>query len=41
MIATHGRGIWIIDDLTPLRALDAKTLDSEAAFLPTGRCSSE
>ena len=34
-IATHGRGIWIIDDLTPLRALDAKTLDSEAAFLAT------
>ncbi len=34
-LATHGRGIWIIDDLTPLRALDAKTLDSEAAFLAT------
>ncbi|HEY6942109.1 WD40/YVTN/BNR-like repeat-containing protein [Dokdonella sp.] len=32
-LATHGRGIWIIDDLTPLRALDAKTLASEAAFL--------
>jgi photosystem II stability/assembly factor-like uncharacterized protein len=25
-LATHGRGIWIIDDLTPLRALDAKVL---------------
>ena len=34
-LATHGRGIWIIDDLTPLRALDEKTLDSEAAFLAT------
>jgi photosystem II stability/assembly factor-like uncharacterized protein len=34
-LATHGRGIWIIDDLTPLRALDAKALDAEAAFLPT------
>jgi photosystem II stability/assembly factor-like uncharacterized protein len=34
-LATHGRGIWIIDDLTPLRALDAKTLESEAAFLAT------
>ncbi|MET0231288.1 MAG: hypothetical protein ABW186_10190 [Rhodanobacteraceae bacterium] len=34
-LATHGRGIWIIDDLTPLRALDAKTLDSEAAFVST------
>jgi photosystem II stability/assembly factor-like uncharacterized protein len=34
-LATHGRGIWIIDDLTPLRALDANTLASEAAFLAT------
>jgi photosystem II stability/assembly factor-like uncharacterized protein len=34
VLATHGRGIWIIDDLTPLRALDAKTLDSEVAFVP-------
>jgi len=34
-LATHGRGIWIIDDLTPLRALDAKALDAEAAFLST------
>lgn len=35
VLATHGRGIWIIDDLTPLRALDAKALESEAAFLGT------
>jgi photosystem II stability/assembly factor-like uncharacterized protein len=34
VLATHGRGMWIIDDLTPLRALDAKALDSEVAFLP-------
>jgi photosystem II stability/assembly factor-like uncharacterized protein len=34
-LATHGRGIWIVDDLTPLRALDANTLASEAAFLST------
>ena len=38
-LATHGRGIWIIDDLTPLRALDAKSLDSEAAFLRRVRSS--
>ena len=25
-IATHGRGIWIIDDITPLRALTPATL---------------
>ena len=35
VLATHGRGIWIIDDITPLRALDAKALDSNVAFLPT------
>jgi photosystem II stability/assembly factor-like uncharacterized protein len=35
VLATHGRGIWIIDDLTPLRALDGDTLAREAAFLPT------
>jgi photosystem II stability/assembly factor-like uncharacterized protein len=34
VLATHGRGIWIIDDLTPLRSLDAKMLDSEVAFVP-------
>ncbi len=34
VLATHGRGIWIIDDLTPLRALDAGVLGQEAAFLP-------
>jgi photosystem II stability/assembly factor-like uncharacterized protein len=34
VLATHGRGIWIVDDLTPLRALDARTLDSEVSFLP-------
>lgn len=34
VLATHGRGIWIIDDLTPLRALDAGVLAQEAAFLP-------
>jgi len=35
VIATHGRGIWIIDDLTPLRALTPTLLNEEAAFLPT------
>jgi photosystem II stability/assembly factor-like uncharacterized protein len=33
VIATHGRGIWIIDDITPLRALTAETLAKEAAFI--------
>ncbi len=26
LVATYGRGIWILDDITPLRALDASTL---------------
>ena len=33
VIATHGRGIWIVDDITPLRALSPDTLTKEAAFL--------
>jgi hypothetical protein len=35
VLATHGRGIWIIDDLTPLRSLTPAILKQEAAFLPT------
>jgi photosystem II stability/assembly factor-like uncharacterized protein len=34
VIATHGRGIWIIDDITPLRALTPEMLASTVAFLP-------
>ncbi len=34
VLATHGRGIWIVDDLTPLRALTPDVLAKEAAFLP-------
>ncbi len=33
VIATHGRGMWIVDDISPLRTLSAQTLDSDAAFL--------
>jgi hypothetical protein len=33
VLATHGRGVWIIDDITPLRQLTPKILDSEVAFL--------
>lgn len=28
--ATHGRGFWILDDITPLRQLEPKVLSSEA-----------
>ncbi|MEJ7776906.1 MAG: sialidase [Sphingomicrobium sp.] len=34
ILATHGRGIWIVDDVAPLRALDAATLASNAALIP-------
>jgi len=34
VIATHGRGIWIIDDITPLRALSTDLMTKEAAFVP-------
>jgi photosystem II stability/assembly factor-like uncharacterized protein len=33
VLATHGRGIWIVDDITPLRALSAELLTQEASFV--------
>jgi photosystem II stability/assembly factor-like uncharacterized protein len=33
VLATHGRGIWIIDDVAPLRALGADVLAKPATFL--------
>ena len=35
VLATHGRGMWIIDDITPLRALSQGLLAKDAAFLPS------
>ena len=35
MIATHGRGIIIIDDITAIRNINSETLNTDAAFLPT------
>ena len=34
VIATHGRGIWIVDDISPLRALHAQTLAQDASLIP-------
>ncbi len=34
ILATHGRGIWIIDDISGLRALTPQVMSEEAAFLP-------
>ncbi|MCA1593231.1 MAG: sialidase [Acidobacteria bacterium] len=33
VIATHGRGIWVVDDITPLRALTPEMLAKEAVFI--------
>jgi photosystem II stability/assembly factor-like uncharacterized protein len=33
VLATHGRGIWIIDDITPWRALTPEILTQEVAFV--------
>lgn len=33
VLATHGRGIWIIDDITPLRHLTPDVMAQDAAFL--------
>jgi photosystem II stability/assembly factor-like uncharacterized protein len=35
VLATHGRGIWIVDDISPLRALSAQTLASNVALIPS------
>jgi photosystem II stability/assembly factor-like uncharacterized protein len=36
VIATHGRGIWIVDDISPLRALTPEVMGQEAAFVGIG-----
>jgi photosystem II stability/assembly factor-like uncharacterized protein len=33
VLATHGRALYVIDDITPLRKLTPATLDAEVAFL--------
>ncbi len=33
VLATHGRGIWVIDDITPLRHLTPEVTSQEAAFV--------
>ncbi len=34
VVATHGRGIWIIDDISSLRALTPELLTKEASLVP-------
>jgi len=33
VLATHGRGIWIVDDITPLRQLTPQLISQDAAFV--------
>ena len=36
VVATHGRGFWILDDITPLRQIDARSHEAAAIlFKPT------
>ncbi|MBK8966773.1 MAG: hypothetical protein R3D58_15750 [Saprospiraceae bacterium] len=35
VLATHGRGVFIIDDISPFRRLNATLLQKNAALLPT------
>jgi photosystem II stability/assembly factor-like uncharacterized protein len=35
VLATHGRGLYVVDDITPLRALTPEILNADFAFLPT------
>jgi len=32
VLATHGRSIWILDDLTPLEKIDARVFESDLTF---------
>ncbi len=34
VVATHGRGIWIVDDISPLRKLTPDVLAQDAVFVP-------
>jgi photosystem II stability/assembly factor-like uncharacterized protein len=36
-VATHGRSLWILDDVTPLRTMQPTTLDNDVALLPPQR----
>jgi photosystem II stability/assembly factor-like uncharacterized protein len=35
LLATHGRGIWVVDDISPLRALSAPILASTVSLIPS------
>ena len=40
VIGTHGRGIWILDDITPLERLDSDVIESDAFVFAARRTTS-
>ncbi len=36
-VGTHGRSIWILDDIAPIRAMSDRTLTSDVALIPPSR----
>src|SRR5579862_953202 len=36
LVATHGRSFWVLDDITPLRQMDAAKAQSEAVLFKPG-----
>ena len=34
VVGTHGRGIWVLDDVGPLEALTAESMKADATLLP-------
>ncbi|MDQ1346839.1 MAG: hypothetical protein QG573_208, partial [Acidobacteriota bacterium] len=36
IIATHGRALWVVDDISPLRGLGAKALEEKLRLFPAG-----
>src|SRR4029079_11934276 len=32
VVGTHGRGIWILDDITPLRQIDGQTFNNDVVL---------
>jgi hypothetical protein len=35
IIATHGRGVYIVDDISPLRKLTREALEADVTMLPS------
>src|SRR6185436_7313941 len=36
VVATHGRGFWVLDDITPLRQITSEVISSDAFLFAPG-----